>query len=501
MNTYRVIAPRIVGIRAFAFLTLALVLVSLTLVMPARPASAPRVQPALLQYVAQHPSATVDVIIRPLGSTSTAKQAITSMGGTITGDLRLINALTARIATAAVVALGQAAGVGWISLDAPMHPSVCTPCIDTSRLRSALIPTIGADQVWNEAPKYLQGQGISVAVIDSGINPQQDLYTTQGVSRLVASVAYNSGYNQSVYDGYGHGNHVAGIIGGSGSRSGGAYIGVAPAVNLINVKVTEDQGSAAMSNVIHGLQWVYENKDRYNIRVVNLSMNSSVAESYHVNPLDAALEVLWFNKIVVVVSAGNNASTGVLYPPANDPFVITVGATDDKGTPSRADDTLASFSAYGVTQEGIVKPDLVAPGSSIVSLMANPNSVLALGHPSNVVDTIYFRMSGTSMAAPVVAGAVALLLQDEPTLTPHQVKYRLRATARPFDTPARAGAGYLDVAAAINGTTTQTANNGIGPSKLAWQWAGGDIASWNSVNWSSVNWSSVNWSSDYWGNQ
>src|SRR5262245_37159878 len=125
MNTYRVIAPRIVGIRAFAFLTLALLLVSLTLVMPARPPSAPRVQPALLQYVAQHPSATVDVIVRPIGSTAIAKQVITSLGGTLTGDLPLIGAITARMATAVVVALGQAGGVGWVSLDAPMQSSVC----------------------------------------------------------------------------------------------------------------------------------------------------------------------------------------------------------------------------------------------------------------------------------------------------------------------------------------------------------------------------------------
>ncbi|HET9224426.1 MAG TPA: S8 family peptidase, partial [Roseiflexaceae bacterium] len=426
------------------------------------------------------------------------RQAIHSLGGAVIGELPMIGAVAAHLPAVAVAALGRARGVAWVSLDAPMLSSVCTACVDTSRLKSAFITTIGADRVWNQSPKYLQGQGIGVAIVDSGINPQDDFYTIMGRNRLVAAINYNEGYNQHVYDVYGHGNHVAGLIGGRGARSNGAYIGVAPGVDLINVKVTDDQGAATMSNVIRGLQWIYDNRARYNIRVVNVSMNSSVAESYHVNPLDAALEVLWFSGVVVVASAGNNATSGVLYPPANDPFVITVGATNDKGTPDVGDDSLAPFSAYGVTAEGIAKPDLVAPGTNLVSLMSAGNTELARKYPNNVVETWYFRMSGTSMAAPVVAGAVALLLQDEPNLTPHQVKYRLMATARRFDTPGRAGAGYLDVAAAVNGTTTETANNGVAISKLAWQWAGGTASSWSSVNWASVNWASVNWASVNW---
>ena len=159
---------------------------------------------------------------------------------------------------------------------------------------------------------------------------------------LTTTVKFNNGYNQSIFDGFGHGQHVAGIIGGNGRHLGGAYIGVAPKVNLINVKVSDDNGAANASNVVAGLQWVNDNRAVYNIKVVNLSLNSSVAESYHTNPLNAAVEVLWFNKITVVVSVGN-IGKNALFPPANDPFVITVGATDDRGTLFTSDDTLASF--------------------------------------------------------------------------------------------------------------------------------------------------------------
>jgi len=215
------------------------------------------------------------------------------------------------------------------------------------------------------------------------------------------------------------------------------------------------------------------------------------------------VEILWFNGITVVVSAGNKGS-GVINPPANDPFVITVGATDDKGTSSLTDDVSASFSAYGTTGDGFKKPDLVAPGTNIVARLVNSNMGLAQAHPANQVEGgLYFRMSGTSMSAPVVAGAVALLVQDEPNLTPDQIKYRLRVTANTawpgYDT-ARAGAGYLDAYAAVQGTTTQSANTGLAVSQLLATGADpiNSAVNWNSVNWNSVNWNSVNWNSVNW---
>jgi serine protease AprX len=379
---------------------------------------------------------------------------------------------------------------------------------------NAYIGAIRADKVWNRAP-YLQGQGIGVAVVDSGVNPNGDLYTLMGVNREVADIRFNTDYNQNPTDGYGHGTHVSGIVGGDGSESNGKYIGVAPMVNIINVKVSNDDGSSTTKNVVNGLQWVLANKDRYNIRVVNLSLNSTTAESYHTSALDAAVEILWFNKIVVVASAGNRGS-GAIYPPANDPFIITVGAADDKGTSAITDDAIASFSAYGTTTDGVAKPDLVAPGTNIVARMYNSGMGLAKAHPANVVDSQgqYFRMSGTSMAAPMVSGGVALLLQDEPGLTPDQVKYRLKATANKSwggYNASQAGAGYLDIDAAVLGTTTASANTGQAASRLLWTgsapatWSssGWNSVNWNGVNWNGVNWNGVNWNgaswnSDYW---
>ncbi len=299
---------------------------------------------------------------------------------------------------------------------------------------------------------------------------------------------------------YGHGTFVAGIIGDDGKHSSGGYMGVAPKTNMINVRVSDDLGMSTESDVVGGLQWVLQNKTRYNIRVVNMSLNAGTPEPYNTSPLDAAAEVLWFNGIVVVVSAGNNG-TNTLYAPANDPFVITVGASNDQGTINLSDDTVAPFSAYGVTETGAVKPDLVAPGTNIVSLLPQNNSLtISALHPSNRINSNYFRMSGTSMAAPMVAGAVALLLQDEPNLNPDQVKYRLKATANAnwsgYDST-RAGAGYLDVYAAVHGTTTTAANTGTVASHMLW--TGATPPAWNSVNWGSVNWGSVNWSSVNWG--
>ncbi|HKZ86244.1 MAG TPA: S8 family peptidase [Anaerolineae bacterium] len=380
--------------------------------------------------------------------------------------------------------------------------------LSTTELVNVYNQVIGASSLWND-PYRLRGKGIGVAVVDSGIFKTKDLS-----KRKRASVNFNAAYHDSA-DRYGHGTFVAGIIAGSGSQSSGKYIGVAPKADIINVRVSDDQGMATETDVVEALQWVLEKKDKYNIRVVNLSLNSSVAQSYHTSPLDAAVEILWFNGIVVVVAAGNNGSTE-LYPPANDPFVITVGAVDDRKTPTLADDAVATFSAYGTTPEGFAKPDLVAPGVNVVGVLPENDKLnMSRNRGSNRVDTNYFRMSGTSMAAPMVSGAVALLLQDEPNLTPDQVKYRLMATANknwPGYNATTAGTGYLDIYAAVNGTTNESADTGIQASQLLWtgpdpitwgsvNWnsVNWNSVNWNSVNWNSVNWNSVNWNSDYWG--
>jgi serine protease AprX len=474
--------------------------------------SAVRAHADILTAAGRAPEQKLRVIVQFAEGALRTDQLVARYGGSIVSDLGIIHAAAVEISAGQARALAMNSAVKWVSPDAPVASTACASCVDTTRLANAYISAIKADQVWNTAP-YIQGNAIGVAVIDSGINPNGDLYTLMGANRQVANVRFNSDYNQSTSDGYGHGTHVAGIIAGDGSESGGRYIGVAPMANIINVKVSNDNGSARMADVVSGLQWVLENKTRFNIRVVNISLNSTVAESYKTSPLDAAVEILWFNKIVVVVSAGNKGAN-TIFAPANDPFVITVGATDDKGTGSIQDDSVANFSAYGAIETGAVKPEIVAPGRNIVARIVNMNMGLAGAHPSNIVNSQYFRMSGTSMAAPMVSGAVALLLQDEPNLTPDQVKYRLMATANkswPGYNASKAGAGYLDVANLISGTTTANANTNVAPSALlstgsqpitwgsvGWNSVGWNSVGWNSVGWNSVGWNSVGWNSDTW---
>ena len=378
-----------------------------------------------------------------------------------------------------------------------------------------------ADMLWEQTG--LDGQGVTVAVVDSGVSDHIDLRSdasnpTQAMasdSRVIQNQVF--GDYDSPADEYVHGTHVAGIIGGNGVASSGKYVGIAPGVNLINVRVSNYEGLTYTSDLIEGLQWVFENKDTYNIRVLNLSINSTAPESYNNSPLDAAVEILWFNGIVVVVAAGNNGTAdgpSYVYPPANDPFVITVGATEDLGTVPTDDDFVGAFSAYGTTENGFAKPDIVASGRNVVSLLAGTDATAYINHPKHHVDQFYFRMSGTSMAAPVVTGVAALILQAEPSLTPDQVKYRLMATANqnwPGYDPAKAGAGMVDAFAAVYGTTTDSANLGIIPSQMlatgddavafdsvGWNSVGWNSVGWNSVGWNSVGWNSVGWNSVGW---
>jgi serine protease AprX len=384
--------------------------------------------------------------------------------------------------------------------------------------------TLNVQPVWNQG---VQGQGVTVAVIDSGISPSPDFG-----DRLVAQVSFNTDA-ESANDSYGHGTHVAGIIGGNGANSNGFYQGIAPQVNLIGLKVSDETGMAYETDTVAAMQWVLENKDTYNIRVVNLSINSISEESYHTSALDLASEILWFNDVVVVASAGNRSRDGNFYTitasPANDPFIITVGASNEKSTDSIEDDYITLFSAHGTTVDDFVKPNIIAPGYGIVSVLSDDTdwNTEYPGRLEYFGD--YFRLSGTSMAAPIVSGAAALLLQAEPYLTPDQVKYRLLntgSTIKPlwFDAILdRTEYPYLDVTAIISSPTIESANqdtmphmalaqmaliaywasenggNDIDWSNIDWDSVNWDNVDWDNVDWSSVNWGSVNWGSVNWG--
>ncbi|HEX6605551.1 MAG TPA: S8 family peptidase [Chloroflexia bacterium] len=455
-----------------------------------------RAAPVLLAQAMAAPQAMLHVIVQKQPAAADVEAQVARLGGRVTRDLHIIHAFGADVPGRAMAQLAATSGVRWISADTPVVAAGCNaPCINTGNLKSSYPQTVRAKNVWNTSPGFRQGQGIGVAVLDSGITPHADLG-----NRVVANVTV--GASTTVSDTYGHGTHVAGIIGGDGTASNGTYIGIAPKVNLVNVKISDDTGAASAADVVAGLQWVNDNKSTYNIRVVNLSLNSSVAESYNVDPIDAAVEILWFNKVVVVVSAGNDGKNA-LNPPANDPFVITVGAIDDKGTGGTSDDRMPAFSGYGTTSAGFAKPDLVAPGVNLISDLAGSQATLPTQHPDHLTSgftgaSAYFRMSGTSMAAPVVAGAVALLLQDEPNLTPDQVKYRLISTTHALAGAAGpgGGAGLLNIEAALKGSSTQNANTGIPASQMLW--TGNEPVTWDSINWNSINWNSINWNSVNW---
>jgi serine protease AprX len=414
-------------------------------------------------------------------------QLLIEQGNLRRTDVLYYDAIGLRITSAA----GQDAGDG-----SDLLANAGNTRLDQAMPANAFQQIIGAPRLWAEGN---QGRGITVAIVDSGLVRNLDL---SGQNKK--SVNFNLEAHNST-DQYGHGTFMAGLVAGTGKHSRGLYIGVAPDASLLNVRVSGDDGESTEADVVAGLQWVYENRAKYKIRVVNLSLNSSMAGSYHTSPLDAAVEVLWFNGIVVVVSAGNNGSS-TLYAPANDPFVITVGATDDRGTAALSDDVIASYSSYGQTEAGLAKPELLASGTDIIGLLPdNHRLTMGIAHGENREDDNYFRMSGTSVAAPIVSGIVALLLEREPTLTPDQVKFRLMATANkswPGYNAQKGGAGYADAYAAAHTPTITSANTGQVASQLLW--VGGQAVAWNSVMWNtvmwnSVMWNSVMWNSDYWG--
>jgi serine protease AprX len=350
-------------------------------------------------------------------------------------------------------------------------------------------PAVGANVAFSSG---WTGNGVGVAIIDSGINAEHP--------DLKGRVVYSQNFvpNESrTDDPYGHGTHVATVAAGDGSASTGpsytlTFRGIAPKVHLINLRVLDANGEGVDSSVIAAIDRAIELKSVYNIRVLNLSLGRTIHESYTLDPLCQAVERAWKAGIVVVVAAGNSGRDdsmgtygyGTISSPANSPYVITVGAMKDMGTETRADDLMTSYSSKGPTLlDHVVKPDLVAPGTSIISgvtydasiRLRSPENEVPVGYykvsSSTNPSSVYFRLSGTSMAAPIVAGGAALLLQQNSVLTPDQVKARLMKTAiKAFPATSTnidpvtgatltvtydlftVGAGYVDIQAALNNT-------------------------------------------------
>jgi serine protease AprX len=439
-----------------------------------------------LQARATNDMVTVVVQYRQMPASSSFK-SMQAAGGTIKFTHQAISAVTMRVPASMLADLANDPNVAYISPDRPLKSTAATTEIGENDAAAGAVEAYMAEQQFP-----LDGTGIGIAVIDSGISDHADLHGSKGNSRVVYSQSFVLG-DQTTADQFGHGTHVAGLLAGNGSSSGPnsgyqtTYQGMASNVNLINLRVLDKYGVGTDSGVIAAIQQAIALKRTYNIRVINMSLGRPVFESYTLDPVCKAVEAAWKAGIVVVVAAGNDGRNnllgtdgyGTIGVPANDPAVITVGATDTLYTTTRVDDTIASYSSKGPSLiDHIVKPDLVAPGNRLVSLRANGSTLDKLHPqfdvaPSNGVAK-YFLLSGTSMATPVVSGAAALMLQNNSALTPDQVKARLMKTAwkgfgqfsRSSDTQGNVyaneydiftyGAGYLDLDAALNNTDLAT---------------------------------------------
>ncbi|MEA2246407.1 MAG: serine protease AprX [Solirubrobacteraceae bacterium] len=349
-------------------------------------------------------------------------------------------AARARILALFAVALAAVALLAPAGALATPHLCVAgeTACLDSLPAEGRWRPAIGLDAV----PNSYQGDGVAVASIDTGVTPNPNLG-----ARLLAR-ADLSGEGDGL-DRFGHGTHMAGLIASDGTTSQEAFEGAAPETNLVSVKVAGWDGATDVSTVIAGLRWVVSNRERYGIRVVSLSWGTDAMTGYGDDPLDLAVERAWRAGLVVVVSAGNGGpASGTVTKPADDPYVIAVGAADTNGTADRADDTVAPFSSRGPTVDGIGKPDLLAPGVSLVSDRA-PGSTVDAFRPLARVRADLFKGSGTSQAAAVVAGVAARMLDADPRLTNDQVKGILLATADPRLAGPGGGAGTVDAKAAL----------------------------------------------------
>ena len=510
----------------------------------ARALSGNNVDPALRELMADNSFALLPVIVemRPAvppfvggANLGRALQALSLLSayGVPVAPLALINAAAGFANAAAINVLSLIPTVAFIHHDRTVGPKATaappppTPPAQSSSVYSRVVK---ADEVREDG---ISGNGVTVAVLDSGVVADLDLMGS--TNRVLASV--NFADQRTADDPGGHGTHVAGIIAGNGARSDGEFAGIAPQANIVDVRVLATNGSGRVSSVVRGIEWVLAHRDLYNIRIINLSFGAPAPLSYRADPFSAAVEIAWRRGLVVVAAAGNGGpGRDTVVTPGIDPYVITVGATDDLGTVELADDVFAWFSAWGGSGS-TAKPDLVAPGRRLVSVRV-PGSTLDTLYPDRVVSAqngaTYFRLTGTSQATGVVSGAVALLLQRRPDLTPDQVKALLTGNTQPFGLPGQTGLpdpiadgrGLLDARSADQAAqslgTPGRANSGLRPSDgfaralypvlfgspLRWKnpFLGGvlwnlltwDTLVWNSVAWDNFDWDSVAWDSVAW---
>ena len=471
--------------------------------------SATFVAPGLLHEAKNSPNKLVHVIITSEDGTSDARNAFDRMNEsdgatadeTVNKRLSLVSGVAVTIKAKKLAALVQSTRGLTVTPDAEVK-------LDGLTYSTQLWPySEGFPVLWG-APLAPAPQAPTIAVVDSGI----DASRSDVAGRVVANVNLSTLPNNSPGDGRGHGTMVAGLAAGNAA----GYAGAAPNAKIVSLDVMDDSGMARTSDVITAAQWILANKNQYNIRVANFSLHSTTPSNFTRDPLDRAVEKLWFNNVVVVAASGNYGTaggpSGVKYAPGNDPFVITVGGLDLKGTLATSDDSAADWSAYGYTYDGFWKPDISAAGRFVTGPVS-PNATLYSERPDHVVAPGYMQLSGTSFASPIVAGAAAQILARKPGLTPDQVKSALMASARPLPQNANfaAGVGEVNAVGAALRTvypnpnaglnrylTTDSSDGGKIFNAVAWVDAAKNTVAWDDVAWLDVAWQDVAWNEVAW---
>lgn len=409
------------------------------------------------------PAESVRVIVQSIFGASHSASVVSRIGGQVTHSLPIVDGVAATVPADAIDDLLETSGVNNVTPDLPISfeggPDSDTP----QRIQRI----VRADRLWSEG---VTGRNVTVALIDTGVYAEHpDLQSSTG-SRVVhcEDFSHESGTAAHCKDTFGHGTFMAGLIAGNGASSNGRYTGAAPEANVVSVKAAGFDGSTDVSTILAGIQWVVSHKDAYNIRALNLSLGSDSPQDYRLSPLNYAVERAWNSGIVVVVSSGNSGpGASTVMKPGDDPYVVTVGASNDEGTLRIDDDRVPVFSSRGPTRSnGFAKPDLVSPGVHTVSLRSPGSAIDQQFGTDARVGTHYFKGTGTSMATATVTGVVAQILQAQPGLNPNQVKYRLTDTARPIADidPYAAGHGIVDAYGAARSTSTAEANQGLTPS-------------------------------------
>lgn len=468
---------------------------------------------------------TRDYIVR--GATSAeAARAVTMAGGRVVSSLPLIEAVDAGLSTGAAKVLMSRPGLN-------VTPNLVMRALGNSygtpaKSRSAAFERTAADVTSAQSGPAVEdaqlarmdlaglwspsgGSGVGVALIDTGVRPSPEI----SPGHLVFGPDFSGG--DSTSDRYGHGTFMAGLIAGNGTGGTGAVPGVAPGATLVSVKVADASGKTSLSQVIQGIGWAVAHKDQYDIRVMSISFGADLPVSPAANPLDAAVEAAWAAGITVVAAAGNYGP-GVVTSPGDDPWVVTVGG----------ETTTGAYSVPSWSGSAGSKPDVLAPGVSVVSLR-DPGSTVDEANPQARVGSSYFVGSGTSMATALTAGAAALIIRDHPDATPDDVKAALTSTE---GQPLVGHAGPIDVLAADHATASSRwrqshalALRGTGPNEpqsmpwagrpwtpatwatslpsasltaVTWPHLGWDTVSWETVSWETLLWETVSWETVSW---